>query len=50
MWGLKQRIRMTRANSTRALFRGGAINANGLFPALSAVANDAVVNLTTLNG
>jgi len=51
MWGLKQRIRMTRTNSTTALFRSAAaagILANGLFPALTTVANDAVVNLTTL--
>jgi len=49
MWGLKQRIRMTRANSTRALVRvNAAVGAIGVFPALTAVANDAVVNLTTL--
>jgi len=45
MWGLKQRIRMTRDNSTRALVRVNAIvGAIGLFPALTAAANDAVVN------
>jgi len=49
MWGLKQRIRMTRATSTRALVRSAAnLGANGSFPAVTAVANDAVVNLTTL--
>jgi len=40
---------MTRTYSTRALFRSaGAIAANGVFPALTAVANDAVINITTL--
>jgi len=49
MWGLKQRIRMTRTNITRSLVRiNAAVAANGLFPALTAAAADAVVNLTTL--
>jgi len=51
MWGLKQRIRMTKTNSTRALFRSAAnINAAAveIYPAKTAVAADAVVNLTTL--
>jgi len=49
MWGLKQRIRMTRTNSNRALFRvNNAISANGIFPALTAANADAVVNITTL--
>jgi len=51
MWGLKQRIRMTRTNSTRALFRSAdaaGIAANGVFPALTTAANDAVINITTL--
>jgi len=49
MWGLKHRIRMTRTNSTKALFRSAAnIVANGSFPATTAVANDAVVNISTL--
>jgi len=51
MWGLKQRIRMTRTNSTRALFRSAAnINAAaaGIYPATTDIAADAFVNLTTL--
>jgi len=50
MWGLKQRIRMTRTTATRALFRtnNAAIAANGVFPALTAVNVDAVVNISTL--
>jgi len=51
MWGLKQRIRMTRATSTRALFRSGLaadIAASGIFPALTQVAADGTINLTTL--
>lgn len=52
MWGLKQRIRMTRATSTRALVRvNAAIAANGVLTpvaGLTAVAADAVINLTTL--
>jgi len=49
MWGLKQRFRMTRTNSTRALVRSAAnLAANGSFPAITAVAADAVVNSTTL--
>jgi len=50
IWGLKHRIRMTRTNSTRALFRSAAnINAAAarIYPATTAVANDAIVNLTT---
>jgi len=39
---------MTRTISTRALFRvNAAVAANGVFPALTAVPNDAVVNITT---
>jgi len=50
MWGLKQRIRMTRTNSARALFRSIAANItnNGLTPDLVAANNDATINLTTL--
>jgi len=44
-----QRIRMTRATSTRALVKvNAAVNAIGVFPALTAVAANAVVKLTTL--
>jgi len=40
---------MTRAASTRALVRvNAAVNAIGVFPALTAVGAVAVVNLTTL--
>jgi len=42
---------MTRTTSTRALFRSGlaaGIAASGIFPALTAVANDGTINLTTL--
>jgi len=47
MWGLKQRVRMT--NSTKALYRVNANNnATGSFPAISAAANNAVVNISTL--
>jgi len=49
MWGLKQKIRMTRNTSTKALVTvNAAVNAIGVFPALTAVGADAVVNLTTL--
>jgi len=51
MWGLKHIIRMTRSNSTRALFRSVAdISAvvNGIYHVTTAVGNEAVVNLTTL--
>jgi len=50
MWGLKHRIRMTRATATRALFRtnNAAIAVNGIFSASTAVNVDAYVNITTL--
>jgi len=49
MWRLKQRNRMTRATSTRALFRSAApINAVWIFPALTAVAVDGAINFTAL--
>jgi len=49
MWGMKHRIRMTRANSTRALYRSGpAIAATGVFQQLTASPADGVINLTTL--
>jgi len=54
MWRLKHRIRMTmtRTSSLRALFRNAnninAAAAAGIYPATTAVANDAVVILTTL--
>jgi len=51
MWGLKQRIRMTRTTATTALFRSNVaagITANGIFPALTEVGDDAYVNITTL--
>jgi len=49
MWGLKHRIRMTRTNSNRALYRvNAAIPANGSFIATKAVPTEASVNITTL--
>jgi len=49
--GLKQRIRMTRATSGRALSRSGlaaGIAASGMFPALTQVAANGTINLPTL--
>jgi len=48
MWGLKQRVRMTRASSLRALVRGGAIVANTVTDALAAAGVDGATTLTTL--
>jgi len=51
MWGLKQRIRMTRSNGSRALVRTGdaaGVVANNITDALTQVNNDAFINLTTL--
>jgi len=53
MWGKKHRIRMTRTTSLRSLHKSGADitaapAAGAIYPATTAVANDAVVNLTTL--
>lgn len=49
IYGMQHRISLTRTNSTRALFRtNNAVAVNGVFPALVALANDAVVNISTL--
>jgi len=49
MWGLKQRITMTRTVSTKALYRSAAaIVANGSFAATTAVGAEANVNITIL--
>jgi len=49
LWGLNHRIRMTRANSTRALFRtAAAIAATSVFQQLTASPADGVINLSTL--
>jgi len=52
MWDLKQRIRMTRTNSTnstRALFRSAAVIAdNGVFVTTAAAGADATVTLSIL--
>ena len=49
IYGKQHRISLTRTNSTRALFRtNNAVAVNGMFPALVALAKDAVVNISTL--
>ncbi len=49
IYGMQHKISLTRTNNTRALLRtNAAVAASGIYPALDAIANDVVVNITTL--
>ena len=49
IYGMQHKISLTRTNNTRALLRtDAAVAASGIYPALDAIANDVVVNITTL--
>jgi len=46
---MQHKISLTRTNNTRALLRtNAAVAASGIYPAVDAIANDVVVNITTL--
>jgi len=49
IYGMQHKISLTRMNNTRALLRtNAAVAASGIYPALDAITNNVVVNITTL--